>query len=434
MAAMVKKNQDGVGDQGGANNQDDGGNQGGVNNQDDVGDQGGGNNQDDVGDQGGANNQDGGGDQGGGNNQDDVGDQGGSNNQNSMDEPAADATSTAMARKLPPFDPKNPDTFVIDCAIMRVSEEGTTSKGKNILDTMSLMLNPGSFARTKTWNTPGGRSTVKTLTQSLAITGTAYSLNIFNVTDNRVEIVSRPTLLAAIGKTSEFFAGTDLIANVSSQSGNSIEKLPVGYRVMVTPIGSRKDKDGVLKVQFDVRVEGNTIGELKSFAGSASSATTDYSKINHSFVITTVELAFGETTILAGIYDREDNSTKSYTPGLGQLPGLALLFSNESTDSTRKSVVYMMTLRQTDKVQEDANSLGNGKHMSTEVRDLQLKNASWFSTVPNSALIMRGLSKINREFRTGDIPSIYWWHSDLEDQDNNDLNNELNEAVKMMST
>ena len=248
--------------------------------------------------------------------------------------------------------------------------------------------------------------------------------------------MARPTLLAAVGKVSEFFAGTDLIANIASGTGtNSIERLPIGYRVTVTPIGSRKDKNGVLKVQFDVRVEGNTIGVLNGFGGAASATASAYSQINHSSVCTTVELVFGETTILAGIYDREDNSTKSYTPVLGQIPGISMLFSNDSTDSIRKSVVYMMTLRQTEKMQEDANMMNDGKRMSPEVRELQLKNISWFSTVPNSALVMKGLSTIYREFRTGDIPNIYWSHEDLGDQKiEGGEDNEISEAVKMMDS
>jgi Bacterial type II and III secretion system protein len=205
------------------------------------------------------------------------------------------------------------------------------------------------------------------------------------------------------------------------------------YRVTVTPLGSRKDRNGVLKVQFDVRIEGNTIGVLQPFAGAASTTTTEYSRINHSFVCTTVELAFGETILLGGIHDREDNSTKSYTPILGQIPVVGLLFGNETTMSTRKSVVYTMTLRQTEKMQEDAHSLADDKRMSPEVRELQLKNVSWFNTVPNSAVIMSGLAKINREFRTGDIPGIYWDHSDLEEK-NNQVNNEVGDAVKMMAT
>lgn len=348
--------------------------------------------------------------------------------------------ATPIAKKLGAYNPKNPDTFVIDCAIMKVSENGVTSKGSNILNTMNVVLDPGKFTSTRSWrNRPGvnaSGSNAKSITQNFGITQTGtYSLNIFNVSDNRVEIVARPTLLAALGKISEFFAGTDLIANVaSSLGGNSIERLPVGYRVTVTPLGSRKDKDGVLKVQFDVRVEGNTIGVLVPFAGAASTAATDYSKINHSSVSTTVELAFGETVILAGIYDREDNTTKSGVPGLGDIPGIGLFFSNETTDSIRKSVVYMMTLRPTEKMQEDANMLNDGRRLSPEVRELQMKNISWFSTVPNVALIMKGLSKIYREFRTGDIPSVYWWHSDLGDKNVADgMDNEIGEAVKMMS-
>jgi tetratricopeptide (TPR) repeat protein len=348
--------------------------------------------------------------------------------------------ATPMAKKLGAYDPKNPDTFVIDCAIMKVSETGNTSKGNNILNTINVVFNPGTYTSTRSWKNSGiknGGSDTRAFNQSfgLAQAGT-YSLNIFNVTDNRVEVVARPTLLAAIGKISEFFAGTDLIANVASQaSGNSIERLPVGYRVTVTPVGSRKDKDGVLKIQFDVRLEGNTIGNLEPIAGSASVTPTNYSRINHSSVSTTVELAFGETVILAGIYDREDNASKDKTPGLGDIPGIGLFFSKETTESVRKSVVYMMTLRPTEKMQEDANMLNDGKRLSPEIRELQMKNISWFSTVPNSALIMKGLSKIYREFRTGDMPPINWSIEDLADKKvEGSANNEIGEVVKMMDS
>ena len=356
--------------------------------------------------------------------------------------PPSDGTvaATPMAKKLGDFDPKNPDTFVIDCAIMRVSEEGKTSKGSNILDTINVVLNPGTYTGNRTWtnNTGNGNTKAMNFTQSFGLSQPAtatYSLNIFNVTDTRIEVVARPTVMAALGKVSEFFAGTDLIANVSSAAaGNSIEKLPIGYRVTVTPIGSRKNKDGVLKIQFDVRVEGNSVGVLYGYTGSNSTATSNYSQINHSSVCTTVELSFGETVILAGLYDREDNMTKSKTPGLGDIPGLGLLFSSETTDSSRKSVVYMMTLRPTEKMQEDANMFNDGRRISPEVLELQMKNISWFNTVPVSAILMKGLSRIYREFRTGDIPNIYWDHQDMGEKKLGEMNNEIGEAVRMMDS
>jgi Flp pilus assembly secretin CpaC len=182
-------------------------------------------------------------------------------------------------------------------------------------------------------------------------------------------------------------------------------------------------------VQFDVRVEGNSIGSLAPSVTNGS-----FSEINHSFVSTTVEMAFGETVILAGIYDRTDNSSNSYTPVLGQIPGIGLFFSKDTTDSSRKSVVYMMTLRRSDNQEEDANSLNDDKRLSPEVKELQMRNLSWFSTVPNSALVMKGLSRLYREFRSGDIPNIYWWHSDMGQQDLYCHDNEISEAVKMLAS
>ena len=72
-----------------------------------------------------------------------------------------------------------------------------------------------------------------------------------------------------------------------------------------------------------------------------------------------------------------------------------------------------MTLRPTEKMQEDANMFNDGRRISPEVLELQMKNISWFNTVPVSAILMKGLSRIYREFRTGDIPNIYWDHQDM---------------------
>ncbi len=354
--------------------------------------------------------------------------------------PMVNPDGSAVAQKLGDINPNQPDTFVIDCAIMRVSESGKTSKGSNILDTIAVAFNPASYTRNHTWGRGRGSNGSTNITSTVkneitfspmnnAGSAVQYSLNIFNVTDNRLEVVSRPTLLAAFGKTSEFFAGTDLVAGLAGGFAASLEKIPVGYRVTVTPLGSRKDKNGVLKVQFDVRVEGNSIGSLAPSVTNGS-----FSEINHSFVSTTVEMAFGETVILAGIYDRTDNSSNSYTPVLGQIPGIGLFFSKDTTDSSRKSVVYMMTLRRSDNQEEDANSLNDDKRLSPEVKELQMRNLSWFSTVPNSALVMKGLSRLYREFRSGDIPNIYWWHSDMGQQDLYCHDNEISEAVKMLAS
>ena len=94
--------------------------------------------------------------------------------------------ATPIAKKLGAYNAKNPDTFVVDCAIMRVSEQGKTSKGTNILNSINVVFNTGTYTSTRTWrNMPGQSptgSTSKSFNQGFGLSqaaGAAYSLNIF---------------------------------------------------------------------------------------------------------------------------------------------------------------------------------------------------------------------------------------------------------------
>src|SRR5690606_19905486 len=71
------------------------------------------------------------------------------------------AAAPAAAAAAPAAAAASPDEMVvIDAIVMRVSENGTTTKGSNILDTFSVTLAPGThmYGRGKTLSATGDGS------------------------------------------------------------------------------------------------------------------------------------------------------------------------------------------------------------------------------------------------------------------------------------
>lgn len=113
----------------------------------------------------------------------------------------------------------------------------------------------------------------------------------------------------------------------------SVSYLDVGLRLEVEPTVSLDDEVGI-KVSLEVS---GIVREIKSASG-----TLTY-QIGTRSAATNLRLKDGETQVLAGLINDEDRKSSQKVPGLGDLPLVGRLFSNQRNDGTKTEVILLIT-------------------------------------------------------------------------------------------
>jgi tetratricopeptide (TPR) repeat protein len=345
--------------------------------------------------------------------------------------------------------------IIIDCYLLRITEDAQTSKGNNILDNLAVTLNPGSITKFKgsMWGsgappnsavssgnvsttdqisytpdsgykanqvpltgqaasqlTPAatvlqlgnaGSVSGRVFTSGITWAGLTYSLNIANAVDNRTEVVSRPSLMTFLNKPSVFFSGEELVNGFSGQYGGTLVKYPVGTTLEITPESLEGD---VLTLSIGVE------GSLLTQPNPDLQQTVDVAKTR---IDTYAKVRLGETLVLGGIYERADVLASQGMPGLQDIPVFQYFFSNETKLSRRVSIVYMLTPRSPDAVKAAVNRAMTREAVDPHLTELIARTPDWFSTHSNLGSIFKYLATspyIYYEFRSGDIlPPSWGW-------------------------
>lgn len=121
----------------------------------------------------------------------------------------------------------------------------------------------------------------------------------------------------------------------SSASTESVSYLDVGLKLEVEP-EIHIDNDVSIVVSLEVS---NIVKEIKSTTGLLTY------QIGTRNASTTLRLRDGETQVLAGLIKNEQRDSASHLPGLGKIPLLGKLFSNETNGSSRSEIVLLITPR-----------------------------------------------------------------------------------------
>ncbi len=349
--------------------------------------------------------------------------------------------------------------IIIDCYLLRITEQAQTSKGNNILDSLAVTLNPGSITKFKAslWGsgapvkdvqnnsntdlvqytadsgyksnqvpltgqaasviTPSatqftvgnaGSISGRIFTAGITWAGLTYSLNIANAVDLRTEVVSRPSLMTFLNKPSIFFSGDELVNGFSGQYGGTLVKYPVGTTLEITPESLEGD---VLTLSIGVE------GSLLTQPNPNLQQTVDVAKTR---IDTYAKVRFGETLVLGGIYERADVLSTQGMPGLQDIPVVQYFFSNESTLSNRRSIVFMLTPRSPDAVKSSINRAMTREAVEPHLAELVARSPDWFNSHPNLESVFKYLATtpyIYYEFRSGDIlPPSWGWEISLQEK------------------
>ncbi|MBF0110772.1 MAG: hypothetical protein HQL76_16520 [Magnetococcales bacterium] len=324
---------------------------------------------------------------------------------------------------------------VVDVVLVHTEENYSTAKGINLLNGLQVQFGnsaSGLPAYGREWSRKHVKPTVVTnsstsdieapvrfsldnpdeteraITRALTIPAITYSLNIFNATNERNEILARPTLVALAGQPSEFFSGVQLVAAAVSsgaQGGESVRiEKEIGVKMTVTP-----------SFMNDGRIRLGIVAE-RTFLKAPSNDVNFTFRIETTLnkVVANVVMRYGETLILGGLSEKETENSRDGTPFLQDVPLLQYAFSRNVSSDFQKSVLILLTPRpaqytyQTEKSRlEYEKSLGEDER---EVDALRSRYADWFKPYPNWASIFHHMQEnsLYREFRTGDVTLENW--------------------------
>ncbi len=330
--------------------------------------------------------------------------------------PGAAAGSTPgirnAATQAAPAPEKGPKMVLVDVAIIRTEENRSSRQGVNLLSglqaTLTGTLYEYNYQRGKSdGSTSTGTNVSHTINPTFTLAGLTYNLNIFNDGVERAEVLARPSLLAVENKTSEFFSGGVWhVQLTSSLTYGTIEQVPIGINLKVTP----QFLDDEL-VMIDVSAERSFLEER-----SAEVGFTAFSETTKTSVAATAKLRFGETLILSGLSENENNRQRDGVPVLDRVPGLQYLFSQRTEETVKRSVLILLTPRKArflegpstaESARQEALKQPQDEKFKTELQQRQ-------GIRPNLDAVFAGLeySDYYRQFRSGDMQMDNWRERD----------------------
>lgn len=304
---------------------------------------------------------------------------------------------------------KGPRMALVDVAIIRTEENRFSRQGVNLLSGLQTTLGGTLYNFNYVTGTDGGNN-VRTLTHTInpvfTLAGLTYNLNIFNDGVERAEVLARPSLLAVENKTSEFFSGgvwhVQLVSNLSY---GTIEQVPIGINLKVTPQFLEEEL-----LLVDVSAERSFLEERSTEIGFSAFAETTKTSVS-----ATAKLRFGETLILSGLSENENNRQRDGVPVLDKVPVVQYLFSQRSEESVKRSVLILLTPRKPHFMDgpgstDAARALPpppQGERFRTELQKRE-------GIRPNLDAVFAGLeySEYFRQFRTGDMQMVRWEEHD----------------------
>jgi len=150
----------------------------------------------------------------------------------------------------------------------------------------------------------------------------------------RLRTISTPKLLAMEGREAETVVGTRIgfkvTTTVNQVTTESIEFLETGIILKVTP---SVDRTGRIMLDIHPEVSAGTVSD----DGIPSKSTTQVS--------TRMLVPNGQTVFMGGLIRHSVNNSREGVPGLGDLPVIGGLFSNDSKNINSSEIVVLITPR-----------------------------------------------------------------------------------------
>jgi len=262
-----------------------------------------------------------------------------------LKDPFVDERSNMLALREPPetialaerliglYDTQEPEVL-LELEVLEVRSTRLTELGVKL---------PNSVSLTPLASTAGGGLTVANLRDlnegriGVSVGGVTFNLR-REVGD--FEILANPRVRARNREKAKVLIGdkVPIITTTTGQVGfvsDSVSYLDVGLKLDIEPTIYANDEVAI-KLALEV---GSLAGQLKTANG-----TVAY-QISTRNASTALRLKDGETQLLAGLLSKEDRTSASRVPLIGDVPVLGRLFSSQLDDGSRTELVLAITPR-----------------------------------------------------------------------------------------
>jgi pilus assembly protein CpaC len=152
--------------------------------------------------------------------------------------------------------------------------------------------------------------------------------------DQAFKTLAEPTLTAISGQSAQFLAGGEFPVPVSQSGTVAVDYKSFGVSVNFTPTVINEKR-----LRLDVSSE---VSELSS-AGAVTISSMKIPGISTRRANTTVELAPGESFMIAGLMRNDYHANINEVPGLGEVPILNALFRSASFQRNESELVIAVT-------------------------------------------------------------------------------------------
>jgi len=159
-------------------------------------------------------------------------------------------------------------------------------------------------------------------------------------TQNLLQILAEPNLIAVNGKEASFLAGGEFPFPVAQQNASGIATVTIqfrefGVRLKFTPVIQPNGN-----IHLHVAPEVSTL----DFADAVTVAGTTIPAISTRKAETEFELQDGQSFVIAGLMDNRVTNVGNKIPGLGDIPILGNFFKSKSNQKSDSELMVLCTV------------------------------------------------------------------------------------------
>jgi general secretion pathway protein D len=286
-----------------------------------------------------------------------------------------ESVQDAITRLLDLYDIASPEV-VLDVEVLEVNANDLLNLGIQYPSSVSVsMINPAGTTAGMTIDALRGLnrdSFAFTFPDPLAVLNLRQtSSNTRTLANPRIRVLNHEKASVLIGDKVPVITST--VNQTSNAITESVNYLDVGLKLEVEP-EIHVDNDVTMRIALEVS---NIVKEVRSSATGLLAYQIGTRNAN-----TVLRLHEGETQALAGLIKSDSQESGTHVPGLGKLPVLGRLFSNNNDTSTRSEIVLLITphiVRSLAMPNSYAQAFPSGTAERVSTRPLRLMPAAQYS-------------------------------------------------------
>jgi general secretion pathway protein D len=261
--------------------------------------------------------------------------------------------------------------ILIDIEILQVDRDKLRKIGLSLPGSVGLQPQTTSTATDAKLNL---NDLAHLTAKNFAVTVGAATVDML-LSDSDTQVLQNPRVRATDGQKATLKIGSRIpIATGSFSAGAAAATASPLVQTQFTYIDIGVNVDLQPTVQANDAVSIKLKAEVSSQSGTVTISGVSEPIISQQSIEQSISLKAGETSILGGLLEEDDNHTVAGTPGLGELPVLKYFFSSRQHETKHEEIVFLITprlvrLRQINT--QNTRQIDTGTGASIELREMQ---------------------------------------------------------------